>query len=284
MPRTRIIPQTLRSQHSRRRFLYHSLLGFGSAVGCALPSTGFSANENPSLTGQVKALTFDVFGTVVDWRGSIIREGELLSIEKGFDVDWGQFADRWRAGYSPAMNRVRSGELPWTKIDSLHRMILDNLIEEFGLQSLSEAERQEFNRVWHRLSPWPDAVGGLHRLKSRFVITTLSNGNVSLLANMAKNSGLPWDAVLSAELAGHYKPDPEVYLKAADLLSLPSGQVMMVAAHPGDLRAAARTGMRTAYVHRPLERGPGSEPNVVVAGDFDHLASDFLDLATQLGA
>jgi 2-haloacid dehalogenase len=253
-------------------------------LGFILPGAGLAASQTSVLSDQVKALTFDVFGTVVDWRGSIVREGQLLSIDKGFDVDWGDFADRWRSGYSPAMNQVRTGELPWTKIDDLHRMILDDLIEEFGLQSLSESERQEFNRVWHRLSPWPDAVGGLLRLKSRFVITTLSNGNVSLLTNMAKNSGLPWDAVLSAELAGHYKPDPEVYRKAAELLSLPSEQVMMVAAHPGDLRAAARTGMPTAYVHRPLERGAGSEPNVVVAGDFDYLASDFLDLARQLGA
>lgn len=265
-----------------RRQLF-ALLSAGPVLGLLLPRTGLTASQTAALPDRVRALTFDVFGTVVDWRGSIIREGQLLSIEKGFDVDWGLFADRWRGGYSPAMNRVRSGELPWTKIDDLHRMILDDLIEEFGLQTLSEIERQEFNRVWHRLSPWPDAVGGLLRLKSRFVITTLSNGNVSLLTNMAKNSGLPWDAVLSAELAGHYKPDPEVYIKAAELLSLPIEQVMMVAAHPGDLRAAARTGMRTAYVHRPLERGPGREPNVVEPGDFDYLAGDFLDLAMQLG-
>jgi 2-haloacid dehalogenase len=269
-------------RYTRRQLL--ALLSAGPVLGLLLPRTGLTASQTAALPDRVRALTFDVFGTVVDWRGSIIREGQLLSIEKGFDVDWGLFADRWRSGYSPAMNRVRSGELPWTKIDDLHRMILDDLIEEFGLQTLSEIERQEFNRVWHRLSPWPDAVGGLLRLKSRFVITTLSNGNVSLLTNMAKNSGLPWDAVLSAELAGHYKPDPEVYIKAAELLSLPIEQVMMVAAHPGDLRAAARTGMRTAYVHRPLERGPGREPNVVVPGDFDYLAGDFLDLAMQLGA
>lgn len=269
-------------RYTRRQLL--ALLSAGPVLGLFLPRTGLTASQTAALPDRVRALTFDVFGTVVDWRGSIIREGQLLSIEKGFDVDWGLFADRWRGGYSPAMNRVRSGELPWTKIDDLHRMILDDLIEEFGLQNLSEIERQEFNRVWHRLSPWPDAVGGLLRLKSRFVITTLSNGNVSLLTNMAKNSGLPWDAVLSAELAGHYKPDPEVYIKAAELLSLPIEQVMMVAAHPGDLRAAARTGMRTAYVHRPLERGPGREPNVVEPGDFDYLAGDFLDLAMQLGA
>lgn len=231
----------------------------------------------------IKALTFDVFGTVVDWRASIIKEGQLLSARKGVAVDWGEFADRWRSGYSPAMNRVRNGELPWTKLDDLHRMILDELIEEFGLQDLNEQERDEFNRAWHRLTPWPDAIPGLLRLKNRFVITTLSNGNVSLLTNMAKNSALPWDAILSAELSGHYKPDPEAYLKAAELLSLRSEQVLMVAAHPGDLRAAARTGMKTAYVVRPLERGPGRPVNWNEAGEFDYTATDFIDLARQLG-
>lgn len=243
-----------------------------------------AAQAQDGVAAQVKALVFDVFGTVVDWRGSIIREGELLAARKGYEVNWGEFADRWRAGYGPAMNRVRTGELPWTKIDDLHRMILDELVGEFGLDNLAESELEDFNRAWHRLSPWPDAVGGLNRLKTRYVITTLSNGNVSLLTNMAKNAGLPWDAILSAELAGHYKPDPEVYLKAADLLSLQPSQVMMVAAHPGDLRAAARTGLRTAYVIRPLERGPGRPVDMNPDGEFDYTATDFLDLARQLGA
>ncbi len=248
-------------------------------LACAMPVALAQNSELP-----VKALTFDVFGTVVDWRASIIREGQLLSAAKGFAVDWAEFADRWRSGYSPAMNRVRNGEIPWTKIDDLHRMILDQLIEEYGMQALSEQEREHFNRAWHRLSPWPDTIAGLQRLKSRFVITTLSNGNVSLLTNMAKNAGLPWDAILSAELSGHYKPDPEAYLKAAELLSLPSDEILMVAAHPGDLRAAARTGMRTAYVIRPLERGPGRPVNRNEAGEFDFTANDFIDLAQQLGA
>ena len=234
--------------------------------------------------GEVRALTFDVFGTVVDWRSSIAREGELLAVGRGFDVDWSEFADRWRGGYGPAMGRVRSGELPWTKIDVLHRMILDELIVEYGLEALTEAERAHFNLAWHRLSPWPDSVAGLNRLKGRYVITTLSNGNVALLTNMAKNAGLPWDAVLSAELAEKYKPDPAVYLKAADLLGLAPQQVMMVAAHPGDLRAAAATGLRTAYVPRPLERGPDRPFTPDTSGDFDIVATDFLDLARQLGA
>ncbi|PCH61999.1 MAG: haloacid dehalogenase type II [SAR86 cluster bacterium] len=249
-------------------------------AGIGLPNI---ANAQIAALKDVKALTFDVFGTVVDWRGSIIREGQLLSANKGFDVDWGVFADRWRAGYGPAMRRVRSGDLPWTKIDDLHRLILDQLIPEFGLESLTEAEVEHFNKAWHRLSPWSDTVRGLQLLRSRYIITTLSNGNISLLTNMAKNAGLPWDAVLSAELAGHYKPDPRAYLKAAELLSLEPEEILMVAAHPGDLRAAARAGLKTAYVIRPLEKGPGREVDRNPQGEFDVTANDFIDLASRLG-
>ena len=233
---------------------------------------------------ETVALTFDIFGTVVDWRTSVIREGEMLSQEKGFDVDWGEFADRWRGGYGPSMNRVRTGELPWTKIDVLHRMVLDELIVEYGLTGLSEEETDHFNRVWHRLMPWPDTVRGLHRLRSQYLITTLSNGNVSLLTNMAKNAGMPWDCILSSELAGHYKPDPEVYLMAAELLSLPPNRVMMVAAHKGDLRAAQGVGLKAAFVARPFERGPGRTVDTSPEPDFDYWASDLEDLAEQLGA
>jgi len=232
---------------------------------------------------MVKAMTFDVFGTVVDWRSSIIREGEELTGRLGFEVDWAQFADDWRAGYGPAMRRVRSGELPWTKIDDLHRMILDDLIPKHELTLLSEAERDNLNRVWHRLEPWPDTVAGLTRLRTRYVLSTLSNGNVALLVNMAKHSGLPWDAVLSSELAHHYKPDPEVYLTAADLLGLKPEEVMMVAAHKGDLRAAAALGLKTGYVPRPDEYGPNREVDTTPDPDFDIVATDFNDLADKLG-
>ena len=267
---------------SRRQFLRKaSLFSMGLGVSI-LPVLSHAADS--SVANSVRALTFDVFGTVVDWRGSIIREGQLLAARKGYNVDWASFADRWRSGYGPAMNKVRSGELPWTKIDDLHRMILDDLVDEYSLSGMSEAELVHFNEAWHRLSPWPDTVSGLNKLKSKYVITTLSNGNVSLLTHMAKNGGLPWDAILSAELSGHYKPDPEAYLKAADLLSLKPEQVMMVAAHPGDLRAAARTGLKTAYVIRPLERGPGRPVNRNPDGEFDYTAEDFNDLARQLGA
>ena len=255
-----------------------------SSLMAAFPLLGAETDSSSSQRTGIRALLFDVFGTVVDWRSSIIREGRLLAQQKNLQVDWGAFADSWRAGYGPAMNKVRSGELPWTDIDDLHRMILDDLVIEFGLDSLSETEVDYLNRAWHRLSPWPDTVGGLNRLKSQFIIATLSNGNVSLLTNMAKHAGLPWDAVFSAELAQHYKPDQRAYLKAVDLLNLQPAQVLMVAAHPGDLRAAAQAGLKTAYVYRPLEWGEERIRERNTASEFDFDADSFLDLARQLGA
>ena len=231
-----------------------------------------------------KALAFDVFGTVVDWRSSIIGELEEFGRNHGVDADWPAMADRWRNGYAPAMNRVRGGELPWTRIDDLHRMILDELLAEAGVTSIGEDDLDHLNRAWHRLDPWQDSVAGLTRLKDRFVITTLSNGNVSLLTNMAKHAGLPWDCVISAELFHHYKPDPEAYLTAARLLGLPPGQVMMVAAHAKDLGAAKRVGFRTAFIPRPLEYGPDRETDTESEHEVDVVASDFIDLAVKLGA
>jgi 2-haloacid dehalogenase len=233
---------------------------------------------------SVQALVFDVFGTVVDWRSTIIQEGGALSRSKGLAVDWGQFAESWRAGYAPAMNRVRKGELPWTPLDGLHRMILDELLDKFKIQNLSESERQHFNKVWHRLTPWADSVAGLARLRRKFVLATLSNGNVALLVNMAKHAALPWDCILSAELVKKYKPDPEVYRSAAALLDLRVDQVLMVAAHKDDLRAAAKEGLRTAFVPRPLEHGPGQTADTGPHTGFDIVAPDFFDLADQLGA
>jgi 2-haloacid dehalogenase len=229
----------------------------------------------------LKALVFDVFGTVVDWRSTVIREGEAVGREKDLDVDWAAFADAWRGRYAPSMDRVRRGEIPWTNLDALHRASLEELVDEFGVESLSEEEKDRFNKVWHRLDPWPDAVEGLTRLKERYVISTLSNGNVSLLVNMAKKAGLPWDLILCAELVRHYKPDPETYLMAPALLDLRPDQVMMVAAHPHDLRAAREHGLRSAYVPRPLEFGPGgkSEPP---DPSFDFAAEDFVELAEKL--
>ena len=235
------------------------------------------------LLPEIKALTFDVFGTVVDWRTSIIGEGERLTREKGIDVDWAAFADAWRGGYEPAMDRVRRGQLPWTKIDALHRMILDRLLEEFGIRGLSEEEIDHLNRVWHRLIPWPDAVEGLRRLRSRYVVAALSNGNVALLVNMAKHAGLPWDCVLSAENARHYKPDPEVYETAAELLDLPPPRILMVAAHVHDLEGARAAGYRTAFVPRLLEYGPEGNPDREADRPFDVNAPDFAGLARLLG-
>ncbi|MGO4444322.1 haloacid dehalogenase type II [Mycobacterium sp. 2YAF39] len=231
-----------------------------------------------------QALAFDVFGTVVDWRSSIIAELEAFGKSHGVVQDWATFADRWRKGYLPAMDRVRRGELPWTRIDDLHRMILEDLLREARITTVSDADLEHLNRAWHRLDPWPDSVAGLTRLKSRFVITTLSNGNVSLLTNMAKRAGLPWDCVISAELFHHYKPDPEAYLGCADLLGVPPADLMLVAAHPGDLRAAQQAGLRAAYVTRPLEYGPNQRTHKVTDGEFDFTATDFLDLADKLGA
>ncbi len=232
---------------------------------------------------EVKAMTFDVFGTVVDWRGSIIGEGLDVWKAKGVNVDWPQFAEGWRAGYGPAMQRVRTGELPWTNIDALHRMILDELLESHGVSGLSEAEKDDLNRVWHRLNPWPDVVSGLARLRKRYVVASLSNGNVALLVNMARHGGYCWDCVLSAELARHYKPDPEAYATAAALLGLEPHQVMMVAAHNGDLAGARKVGFRTAFVHRPREFGSEQTTDLKPDPEFDVAAEDFDDLADQLG-
>jgi len=232
----------------------------------------------------LRALAFDVFGTVVDWRSSIVREGQMMSAATGLQVDWPAFADAWRAGYAPAMDRTRGAGDAWADIDTLHRQILDDLLPRFGLQSLDEGQLAHLNRVWHRLMPWPDAVGGLNRLKSRYPISTLSNGNVSLLVDMARNAGLPWDMVLSGELIRRYKPDPEVYLMAARLLGCQPAQLMLVAAHPSDLQAARACGLRTAYVHRALEFGPDAPPRTARPEGFDLLAADFHDLAAQLAA
>jgi 2-haloacid dehalogenase len=235
------------------------------------------------IARQVKALTFDTFGTVADWRGSLIAEGRKLGRKKKIAADWEAFADAWRGGYRPAMDRVRKGELPWTNIDGLHRQILDELLDKFSLGGLSEAEKDNLNRAWHRLTPWKDSIAGLKRLKKKYVITTLSNGNVALLTNLAKNAGLPWDCILSAELFGHYKPDPETYQGAARLLGLPPDEVMMVAAHKDDLDHAANSGLRTAFIQRPLEFGKGRNKDLAPEKRFDVNAKDFVDLARQMG-
>jgi len=232
---------------------------------------------------DVRALTFDVFGTVVDWRSGIARDGAELGRAKGIDLNWRAFADDWRALYQPAMERVRSGEIAWCKLDDLHRMNLDELLARHHIQNLTEQEIDHLNRAWHRLDPWPDAVAGLTRLKQKYILATLSNGNVSLLVNMAKRAALPWDAVLGAETAGAYKPQPQAYLRSAEMLGLAPEQCMMVAAHNGDLAAASALGMKTAFVRRPAEYGPDQKTDLAPEGAWDIAAEDFLELAKSLG-
>jgi 2-haloacid dehalogenase len=254
----------------------------GGAAMAAERAAGAQA-EKPMPFPSVRLLVFDTFGTVVDWRSSVIAEGERLGREKNLSVDWAAFADAWRGGYGPSMNRVRTGELPWTKLDVLHRMVLDQLLEKFDITGLSEEEKDHLNRVWHRLAPWPDAVAGLTRIRTRYVIAPLSNGNFSLLTNMAKRAGIPWDCILSTELVRRYKPDPETYLMPGAFFDLEPSQVMMVAAHNGDLQAAQKLGLRTAYVHRPDEFGPARRPTPPPRDRFDLFASDYGELAELLG-
>lgn len=229
---------------------------------------------------NLKVLAFDVFGTVVDWHGSIAEEVKKLNLP----IDANEFATAWRDGYKPAMAKVRSGNLPWTKIDVLHRMILDEILAAFKINSLTESQKRELNLVWHRLNPWEDTVKGLNRLKSKFIITTLSNGNLGLLAEMAKNAALPWDLILSAEVFRHYKPDPETYLGVAEIFDIHPDQVMLVAAHKDDLLSAKSCGLQTAFIERPLEFGPNFVRNDMHREEFtNYHASDLNDLANQLG-
>jgi len=229
---------------------------------------------------KIKIIAFDVFGTVVDWHGSIAAEVKRI----GLDADPDAFATAWRNGYRPAMARVRSGELPWTKIDDLHRLILDDVLKQFEINHLTEAEKRHLNLVWHRLLPWDDTIAGLLRLKNHYTLVTLSNGNLGLLANMAKNAGLPWDLILSAEVFRHYKPDPETYLGVASIFDVAPEEVMLVAAHKDDLLSASKCGLQTAFVERPLEFGKQVQRNDLAIESFTtYHAKNFLDLADQLG-
>jgi 2-haloacid dehalogenase len=232
---------------------------------------------------DVQALLFDVFGTVVDWRSSIIAELTRFGADKGLDADWAQFTDDWRALYQPALEEVRSGRRAWTILDVLHRESLDTLLAKYKISGLAEADKDHLNRVWHRLEPWPDVVEGLTRLKRRYIIGTLSNGNVGLLTRMAKHAGLPWDVVLGAETARAYKRLPQAYLASAALLNLEPGQVMLAAAHNDDLAAAAAQGLRTAFVARPTEYGPHQKADFKAERDWDVVADSFGGLASAMG-
>jgi 2-haloacid dehalogenase len=227
----------------------------------------------------VKALTFDVFGTVVDWRSAIVREGGALRPS----LDWEQLADAWRGLYRPTLDRVTRGELPWSPFDHLQRVMLDQVLERFDGVELSEAERAQLAGVWARLDPWPDAVPGLTRLERRFVVCALSNGSVWQLVSLAKRAGLPWDLILSVEMFHAYKPDPRVYRGAADLLDVAPDQIVLVAAHTRDIEGAAAAGLRTAFLERPAEKGPHGEADRASDGSSDWTASSFLELADRLG-
>jgi 2-haloacid dehalogenase len=235
---------------TRRQVMKSTGIGVAALAWSGVDSV--RAQDSARAVANVKALVFDTFGTVVDWRGSIIEEGTAWGKTKGVTVDWGRFADRWRAGYAPSMDKVRKGEMPWTNLDQLHRALLEDLLKEFHIEGLSEEEKEHWNRVWHRLKPWPDSVAGLTRLKKKYTIAPLSNGNVALLADMAKHAGIPWDLILSAELARHYKPDREAYLTAVSLLEL--------GGRGDDVRRAFRrsdvgTQFRTAHrIYSPAQR------------------------------
>ena len=241
-----------------------------------------------AATDDVQALLFDVFGTVVDWRTSIGRDLAAYAESRGFAGrgivrDWTRFADDWRALYQPAMEVVRAGRRPFTILDTLHRESLDTLIAKHRITGLTEDEIEHINRAWHRLEPWPDALAGLARLKTRCIIGPLSNGNVGLLVRLARHAKLPWDVVLSAETAHAYKPQPEAYLRSAEILNLAPHQVMLVAAHNSDLKAAAATGLRTAFVARPTEYGPHQSRDFKADGAWDIVTDSFTGLADKLG-
>ncbi len=237
------------------------------------------------LTG-VKALGFDVFGTVVDWRGGVARDAAPFLQRHAPDADPLAFADAWRRQYQPAMERVRTQGRPFTKLDILHRENLEIILADFGIDpaAVPSAELDELNLAWHRLDPWPDVVVGLTRLKSRFIIATLSNGNVALMVDMAKRAGLPWDAILGAEPVRAYKPSPEAYLRTADMLGLKPEELCLVAAHNSDLDAARACGLKTAFVLRPKDQGLGQHTDLTPEQDWDVVSDDFCDLADQVGA
>jgi 2-haloacid dehalogenase len=270
----------------RREFLKVS-----SVVTLSGLASNASAHEMPVLDtalknklSNVKALTFDVFGTTNDWRKSIIDEGRLMNATRNMNVNWTDLADQWFEGYGPVVDRMRNGEIPWGKIDEVNKLALLELLPKFGLDSLNDAEIDDLNRAWHRIKPWPDVLEGLQELKRNYIISSLSDGNVSMLINIAKNTGMPWDCVLSSELSGqHYKPEKEVYLKTANLLGLEPHEILMVSCHKGDLAGATRAGLTTVLVPRPLAYKEGASLyDNIEEFKFDLMAADFIHLSKIL--
>ena len=235
---------------------------------------------------NVKACVFDIFGTVVDWRSSVIAQATAWGKANGLNVNWTEFTDRWRLGYKPTMDKVRKGGIPWTNLDDVHRLILEDLLQQYKIEGLTEEEKSRWAHVWRRLKPWPDSVEGLTRLKQTYIISPMSNGNVALMTNLAKFAGLPWDLILGSDIVRHYKPDRETYLSAPFYLDLKPEEVMMCAAHSGDLQAARNCGLRTGFIYRPHEFGDGTvgAPDKAKPGDFDVVCESIVDLAQQMGA
>lgn len=236
-----------------------------------------------SDTLPVRALVFDVFGTVVDWRSGVAREAEAMLAPKGHALDWSAFANAWRRQYQPAMEAVRSGARGYVKMDQLHLEMLEPALAEFGVAGLTDVEKFDLSHAWRRLDPWPDVLDGMQRLKRRYILAALSNANISLAVAMAKRAGLPWDVILGSEIVKTYKPMAEVYDSAPAILDLEPSQVMMVACHVSDLRAAAAQGLQTAFVRRPDEYGPGQGGPLPEQGEFDFVTESFAALADKLG-
>lgn len=233
---------------------------------------------------DLAAVMFDTYGTVVDWRGSVIAEGQALGRKKGIEgVDWAAFTDAWQASYRPYINEVISGKRPWTTNDALQRQRLDEIVAEFEIAGLSEADKDDLNLAWHRLGPWPDSIPGLTRIKAGYPVGSFSNGNFSLLVDMARHAGLPWDFIISADMFHHYKPDPEIYLGAVELLGGEADRVMLVAAHNYDLANARKHGMKTAFVCRETMFGPSQDRELKAEADWDVITDSIEGVAAALG-
>ncbi len=267
----------------QRRMVFRGVAAF--AVAGTLPGglvvAGASHAAAEGAPSGVKALIYDVFGTLVDWRTGVARESRAVLEPLGFHLDWIAFADAWRAEYQPAMEEIRSGRIPFSRLDVIHRRMLDRIRPRFGLDNLDEAVQRELNLAWHRLDAWPGVTAGLTRLRSRYLLAPCSNGNISLMIDLARRNQFPWDAILGAEIAGDYKPKLRVYQVAAEALGIEHHECMMCAAHSGDLQAAAQAGLSTAHVSQPDEFGPGTgelAPTVPV----DVTARNFTDLADKL--
>jgi 2-haloacid dehalogenase len=273
---------------SRRQFLAAGSASVAALSFSELSSAGSSPAARtikPELA-NVKACVFDTFGTVVDWRSSVIAECAQRGKAKGLHVNWVDFADQWRLGYRPALNKVRAGAMAWTNLDDLHRMILEQLLVDFKIEGLTEEDKINWSHVWRRLKPWPDSVQGLTMLKARYIISPMSNGNIALMTALAKFGGLPWDLILGSDIVRHYKPDREMYMSAPFYLDLKPDEVMMCAAHAADLKSAGSYGLRTGFIHRPDEfgGGPAGVPDQAKPGDFDVVSESIVDLARQMGA